>query len=114
MIELHSWITAFLYPIINAVAAIVFFTTYIRKREILATAFLGIASLTSCGISLIWLILRLQKATSVLLIPSAVSRFLWWVQAIAEYFSIGIFLIGVFLLYQYIVKTTEITVSKNF
>ena len=103
MIELHSWITAIVYPFVNGLAGVLFFAAFARRRDVVAIALLGTASLLSFFISLIWLGLRLQNAFSVEVISPQASRMLWGVQAFAEYLSISMFLVGVILLYRFFV-----------
>jgi len=101
MIELHSWITAIIYPLINGAAAILLLIAFAKNQKVKALGFLGSASLLSFLISVIWLVLRSQKALSITIVPASVARVLWLVQALAEYISIGLFIFGVYLLARY-------------
>jgi|LakMenEpi03Aug12_release.lakeMendotaPanAssembly.Ray.scaffolds.fasta_scaffold1034599_1 hypothetical protein len=102
MIELHSWITAIVYPFVNGFAGVLFFAAFAKRRDVVALALLGTASSLSFFISLIWLGVRLQKAFSVEILSSQASRILWVVQAFAEYLSISMFLAGVIVLCRFL------------
>jgi len=71
---------------------------FINRKRLIGFCFLGIGSTLSFFISCLWLILRLQKDLEVTIIEPPVARFLWIVQAFAEYASIGFFVAGVVML----------------
>jgi len=101
MIELHSWITAIIYPLINGTAATLLLIAYFKNNRVTALAFLGSASLLSFVISVIWLVLRYQNALSITIVPAYVARVLWVVQAAVEYMSIAFYITGVYQLMRY-------------
>jgi hypothetical protein len=98
MIETHSWITAFVYPVVSGIASSLYIATYLRNKRVQALCFLGVGALLSCAISTLWLVLRLQKAFGIDYISASNARVLWWVQAAAEYVSIAFYITGVILL----------------
>jgi hypothetical protein len=91
---------------VNGIAGVLFLAAFVKRRDVVAMLWLGTASMIAFVISLIWLVLRLQKAFSLDVVSSETSRFLWRFQAIAEYISIILFLVGVIQLYRYFVAET--------
>jgi len=95
VIETHTWITSCIYPLVNGLAAILWYFAYKKKPLFSGFIFLACSSGLSFFISLLWLILRVQQEFGLKLITSSISRALWAVQAVAEYCSIALFVVGI-------------------
>ena len=94
LFDLHSWATAFAYPVINSILVVLSMWGFLKTKFAYQFALIGVSAGLSVLISTIFLILRFQKAFDVSILSKSTARAIWPLQAAGEYISMGLYLVG--------------------
>ncbi len=107
LIDFHYWITGFAYPATNALLVALSILGFLKTKYPYQFVLIGISAGLSVFISSIFLILKIQKEFDVSIVSKSAAMAIWPIQAIGEYVSMGLYMIGFFWLILSLTKAED-------
>lgn len=94
MVDIHYWISAFLYPVFNLFMAAIALWGFVATRYTYQFGLIGLSAVSAFFSNSIFLILKLQKAFDLTILTKSAMRLIWPFQALAEYAATTLYSIG--------------------